>query len=206
MPRLRPDHRPAGRALRRRQGARRRRRRGGAAQYRPSRPHRRMGRDGGRRRAGLRPFRQCARQHTGRALWRARATILHRALLRRRAARGSRPAGARFRHLRGCGRQGAGRGQRRQAGAGGRADRRRGTADERPRRALRHRRARRAAAVPRRQGRHPRDGRAQGLGPRADVRAAGRRTHRQRRLRTDGEALRQRHVLALRPAGRLRPG
>ena len=98
-------------------------RRGGAAQCRAYRPRRRLGRNGGRRRAGVDPLRQRRGLAPGRALWRRREAAVDRALLRRHSAPGPGPDRAGFRHLDRRRRQGVGRKPRRQETAEGRADR-----------------------------------------------------------------------------------
>ena len=97
--------------------------RGGAAQCRPYRPRRRLGRNGRRRRAGVDPFRQRRGLAAGRALWRRREAAVDRALLRRHSAPGPGSDRAGFRHLDRRRRQGAGRKPRRQEIAEGRAGR-----------------------------------------------------------------------------------
>ena len=98
---------------------------GRAAQCRAYRPGRRLGGNGGGRRAGLDPLRQRRRLAAGGALWRRREAAVDRALLRRHPARRPGSDRARFRHLDRRRRQGAGRQPRRQEIAQGRAGRRR---------------------------------------------------------------------------------
>ena len=94
-----------------------------AAQFRPHRPCRRVGRA---RRGGwidLDPFRQRRRLDPGRAVRRTRAAAVDGAVLRRRSPRGRPARRARFRNLAGRGRQGQCRKPRRQAAAARRLDR-----------------------------------------------------------------------------------
>src|SRR6266478_5796322 len=133
---------------------------GRAAQRRTYRPGRRLGRNGGGRRAGVDPFCQCRGFGAGGALRRRRAPAVNRALLRRHSAEGAGADRARFRHLDRRRRQGAGRESRRQETADGRADRSRWHLERRPGGALWTAHQGRAARPQPGQGRDPRVRRA----------------------------------------------
>ena len=90
---------------------------GRAAQFRPSRPRRRMGGARGRGGPDLDPFRQRVGLGAGRAVRRDGAAAFDGAVLRRRSARGRAAGRARFRDLARRRRQGLGRQPRRQAAA-----------------------------------------------------------------------------------------
>ena len=110
---------------------------GGAAQRRPHRPGRRLGRDGGRGGLRVRPFRQCLGQRAGGAVRRHRAPAVDGAVLRRRAAPRPDAGRARLRHLHRRRGQGAGGEPGRQEAARQRADRPRRQDGHRPAPAVR---------------------------------------------------------------------
>ena len=196
--RLRPDGDATGRAHRHREVPEERPLGGDAAQRGPRRPRRRLGRDGGRSRPGVDPLRQRLGQRARGTLWRRRAALLDRALLRRHPASRHGSAGPRLRHLdRGRG-QGPGGEPGRQEGARRRADRPRRQAQRRSAPALRRLHADRAARTCQGHRRHPGVRRPQGLRPRLHVRDAGRIAQRQWRDRSQARPLRQRHAVLLR--------
>ena len=201
--RLRPDDRPARGRSRHRPRAGGRHGGGGTAQFRPSRAHRRLGRARRRGRPGVDPFRQRLSRRAGGAVRRRRSALLHQPVLHRRAAAGRAAAAARLRDLAGRRGQGAGRVQRRQAGARGRADRAGRHALGRPAHPLRRDRGHPRSRFRQRRRRAAHLRRAQGLGRRLHVRDPGRLPDRRRHLGADpgrpARRHRQRHAVDLSP-------